>query len=139
MDCAQIRHEHQEICGLVAALYRTLAERHEPPNRVAGLLAHLGQRIRAHFHDEEAAGVFEDLERRLPQCANDVAELRKEHHDLAARLDRLDQLASGDYTPQCWNELEREFREFGTILSRHETRENALIQRAFNEDIGERD
>jgi iron-sulfur cluster repair protein YtfE (RIC family) len=139
MDCEQIRHEHREICELVTTLYRVLAERHEPPNRVMHLLEQLTERVGAHFRDEEEAGLFRDVERRLPQRANEIAKLREEHHDLAARLEWLNQLAAGDYTHECWDELERAFREFGTVLGQHEACENALLQRAYNEDIGERD
>ena len=32
-----------------------------------------------------------------------------------------------------------DFREFGTALGQHEARENALLQRVYNEDLGERD
>jgi iron-sulfur cluster repair protein YtfE (RIC family) len=138
--CEQIRREHAELCELVTTLYRVLAERHEPAPRVAHLMENLLERVNAHFQDEEATGLFEDLDRQAPHEAGAIQELLREHEELRDRLTKLNQRAAdGNLTPECWDELEFGFRDFSTLMCHHEARENKLLQDAYERDLGNKD
>jgi iron-sulfur cluster repair protein YtfE (RIC family) len=136
----QIRAEHTEIGELVTTLYRVLAERHEPAPRVVYLLESLLERVAAHLRDEELCGLFGDLRRRLPQHLDTINALEQEHQELMRHLSKLHQAAStADVARSWWDELEAGFRAFSTQLSRHDYQENDLLQRAYEEDLGEQD
>lgn len=139
-NCEQLLGEHTAICELVTTLYRVLAERHEPVNRVGHLLETLQERLDAHFLDEEHSTLFEDLVRRAPHLAEEVHRLKGEHGQLRVRLQALRHAVNG--TPldaETWDRAEREFRGFHDQLFHHEAHENELLQRVFGEDIGSKD
>ena len=135
----QMRAEHTEICELVTALYRVLAEHHEPASRVVHLLDSLLERTTGHFHDEEAYGLFEDLTRRSPQEAATVRALQAEHAQLLVSLEQLRAQVGGALTRDGWEQLEHGFREFANALCHHEARENQLLIDAYESDLGTQD
>ena len=42
-------------------------------------------------------------------------------------------------SPDWWEQLEECFNEFSQELSRHESAENAILQEAYTQDIGDQD
>jgi iron-sulfur cluster repair protein YtfE (RIC family) len=103
-------------------------------------LENLLERIAAHFKDEEATGLFEDLNRQTPHEAGAIGELVQEHEELLERLTMLHRLAAeGNLSPACWDELEHGFRNFSTKMCHHEARENRLLQDAYEQDLGSKD
>ena len=137
---AQLCHEHGELEAMVATLFRVFTERHETPRRVAQLLENLLERVAAHFKDEEAAGLFQDLTRRMPQHAGEIETLRSQHDQLLENLVKLNRVAAnGELIAETWAELEHNFRNLTTELCHHEARENELLQLAYDDDIGSHD
>ena len=137
IECEQIRHEHDEICELATVLFRILVERHATPDRVGRLLQSLKERVGAHFQDEEENGLFADLSRQAPNREAEVAHLRQEHERLLTQLTDLHRAAeTAEFTTACWDHLEKGFHVFNTELCHHEARENELLQRIYDEDVG---
>ena len=140
-ECQEILGEHQAFCELVTRLYRILAEHTEPAGRVGHLLENLRERLEAHFHDEEQAGVLDEIARRAPQLAEMVQRLAAEHETFRNQLKGLEALLATEerLTPALWNQLETEFRAFQDRLMHHESVENDLLQQTFSQDLGGKD
>jgi len=140
-ECQHLLGEHQTFCELVTKLYRTLAEHTEPAVRIGHLLENLRVRLDAHFRDEEQAGVLDEVARRTPQHTEKTRQLIVEHEAFRAQLKRLEGLLTTEnhLTPEVWNQMETEFRAFHDQLMHHESVENALIQEAFGQDLGDKD
>ena len=130
--------EHAEICNLATTLLRVLVEQQQPPDRVSHLFETLCDRVKWHFADEEATGMFEQIVQSVPHLAATSDTLREEHHELLGNLELLrDRACQGNLTRTRWEELEHGFRDFSNRLTQHEYRENDLLHRTYGQSLPE--
>jgi hypothetical protein len=121
---------------------RRLEEAARPPSgagpadlgvRLAATQAHLTQ----HFRFEEHDGYMDAVRKRELRLERTVQQLADEHRELAQSLEALLQQARGTGEPD--DKLCDAVRAWVGRVRGHEARENALIQHAFNVDIGAED
>jgi hemerythrin len=100
----------------------------EVTRRLAGLRADLA----AHFRLEEENGYMQAVLARAPQFERKVQQLREEHALLARSLDELvrDATAASDLDP-----LREAIHAFLARVREHESKENLLVEDAFNLDF----
>ena len=110
------------------------------PSEVMKLLHDLRDQLAMHFALEEAFGYFEDAVREAPQLSCAAESLRQDHARLfqyACRLAELAERLSYSHANHHYHQrLAEAFREFDTDFCLHESRENALIVQALQDDIG---
>ena len=125
-----LQREHLELAELQATLLKTLVEKSSPTARITSLLQAIGERVRAHFLDEEAGIVRTSAAKQADHDAR-CRQLCSEHRDLANQFDQImeivDQCQNAP-TAKWWHEVEGRFREFSVNLTKHEQREQALIE-----------
>ena len=123
-----LKAEHVEIDHLLAELYKTMAVRQAPRVRVVRLLQMLRERLVAHLNDEGRNGYFGERTRDIDKLQKQRTNLLGDHVPLLARLERIMNLAkTGTVQNDWWTELESLFREFGSLVIRHENNEQALL------------
>lgn len=108
--------------------------------RLAGLLGQFRERLAIRFLLEETFGYFDDPAAVAPGFCALAEDLASQHEGLSARVSRLvtwtyQNLRLADYESVC-REVVPACLAFCETLDEHESREDALILRAFNEDIG---
>jgi hypothetical protein len=139
----EIKEDNQELWALLERLQIVLLT--EWPPRVSrrelhASLARLRDQLAMHFALEEAYGYFEDALRVAPRFSAKAERLRGEHDgfyvDICDIVDRADQLLHHEVPTRCLTHVVARFDDFCEALRRHESAENQLIQRAFNEDLG---
>jgi hypothetical protein len=133
--------QHRALRAALDAIDADVARRPDLParagwrQRIGADLERLLGHLRGSFGKEEAAGLFEDVERTLPESERICARLRSEHPALLAKLEAArDRAAAGDGTDESDEALRRVVRELFADLSRHEEEERALVFRAFERD-----
>ena len=132
--------EHAEIYELATTLLRVLVEQQQPSTKVSRLLETLCERLRSHFADEEASGMFEQIVRSMPELSSETTALQAEHGELVKGLEHLrEQAGRRELSRSVWDELASGFREFSNRLRRHEVQEDELLRQAFEEPEGEED
>ncbi len=99
------------------------------PDVVAARLDTLRGPLRAHFDEEERAGLFEQIEERAPEHAAACTQLRREHRRLLTRLDALRGAGPFERRGPEWS---REVRTFVDDLNGHEARETDLLTRTLD-------
>ena len=133
----QIQRDHQELRNLLGEVHHVLARKLESVARVAEMVGSLANHIEAHFEEEEATGVFDEVSEREPRLSSRAKELRAEHDRLRQTVQALSQAAkSGDGAADWWEQLETAFHDFSKDLMRHEHQENELVQVAYEQDLG---
>ncbi len=100
-------------------------------------LRQLEQGLTAHFRREEEGGFLEEATASAPRFSQQVEELMGEHKELLDSVRALlataqDQCASKSKIAGSWEPFENELSATLQQLLDHETRENGLLQRAFN-------
>lgn len=141
---ADVLREHSALRARVATLDAHLAgpltsTRRAPwMRRLASDLDKLAGRLRLHFRREEKAGLFDDIEAALPECAHACARLRSEHSTLLERLAAVQaELTAPRPTVRSLQTLRRSVRALLADLAHHEETENALLLDAVEgEEIG---
>jgi hypothetical protein len=87
-----------------------------------------------HFRFEEQDGYMDTVRHREPRLGHSIDELAKEHGQL---LNEMDVLLTEVAVASTINEsLSMKVSEWINHVRQHETRENHLVQDAFNLDIG---
>jgi hypothetical protein len=99
------------------------------PDVVAAKLDELRGPLRAHFDEEERAGLFEQIQERAPEHAHACSRLREEHHALLRRIDTLRAVAPLDRRQATWG---REVRALLDDLASHESRESEILTSALD-------
>jgi hemerythrin-like domain-containing protein len=126
-------NEHRDLNRLVsqveAAFSRPGAHAGSGPDVVAARLDSLRGPLRAHFDDEERAGLFEQIERDAPEHASACARLRDEHQTILRRLDTLRAAAPLERRRPLWMS---EVRHLLAEVHGHEDRETDLLNRALD-------
>ncbi|MCS7046010.1 MAG: hemerythrin domain-containing protein [Gemmataceae bacterium] len=90
-----------------------------------------------HFHGEEHHGYLTEVRRRAPHLEHDVVELQQEHRQLRMALDDL--LAKARLAKKWEEALAESARDWLHRLRRHESKENQVVQDAFNRDFSAED
>lgn len=108
--------------------------------RLAEMLVQLRNQLAIHFSLEEAYGYFDEPMSAAPHLCSQADLLRQQHEELFDLLRGIAECASRVADDQSQlaesTRLVSEYLQFHEQLQAHETHENALIQEAFNEDIG---
>jgi len=125
--------EHLQLRRLVGQVEQAFS-RPEPrsasgPDMVAARLDALTGPLRAHFEEEERAGLFEQIEREAPEHATLCARLRGEHEAILRRLDTLRRASPLDRRRPLWIS---EVRHLLDEVHGHESREAELLTRALD-------
>jgi hypothetical protein len=104
-------------------------------------LRHCLEKARGHltelFRLEEQGGYLRSVEEREPFAERAIDNLRGEHRQLAQALDELIGQTATAAAPEPL--LRDQVRQWIKEVRRHESRENALVQDAFNLDISAED
>jgi iron-sulfur cluster repair protein YtfE (RIC family) len=87
-----------------------------------------------HFRFEEEGGYMSAVVQRQPQMANAIGELRNDHDSLAITLNGFIERIGPSFLPH--DEFLSEIHDWMNSLREHETRENRIVQEAFNMEIG---
>jgi len=126
-------NEHRDLNRLLsqveAAFSRPGAHAGSGPDVVAARLDSLRGPLRAHFDDEERAGLFDQIERDAPEHASACARLRDEHQTILRRLDTLRAAAPLERRRPLWTS---EVRHLLAEVHGHEDRETDLLNRALD-------
>lgn len=140
----------QEIKEVNQELWQTLAqvrdvcqrpqEARGDSHRFAGMLGELRDQLALHFALEEAYGYFDDPAYVAPHFCERANELRSEHRDLYLSIseiaDRAEEFCGRANLATLVAQIGRQFTAFDRRLQQHESRENELIQMAYDDDIG---
>lgn len=135
----------EAMCQAHTALLRDLenlqeavrSQRGEVTPKLYARLLMVQQHLTEHFRFEEQNGYMEAVRKRAPHLERVIQHLLKEHRQLAESLDALiakTEEGKGQDTP-----LLEEIREWIERVRQHESRENLLVEDAYNLDIGAED
>ena len=135
-----IDHEHRMLRRLVGRLGDLLTDGSSMPATLPTLIGSLVAQLEIHFKHEEAEGYFSGVVDRVPQLTANVEMLKQQHADFRRTIRRLYELANRQETgPGEWERLKAGCEDFVGQLLAHEAAENALLQEAYAQDIGEQD
>jgi hemerythrin-like domain-containing protein len=126
--------EHRNLNRLVAQVEAAFSRPGQPhagsgPDVVAARLDALRGPLRAHFDEEERAGLFEQIERQAPEHAAHCARLREEHETILRRLDTLRAASPVERRRPLWI---HEVRRLLDEVHGHEARETDLLNRTLD-------
>jgi hypothetical protein len=129
-----LREAHVALFEDLTDLEKTAHSSHGADS--AAILSRL-ERTRAHitehFRFEEQNGYMAFVLQREPNLARTVEQLRGEHHQLALKLEELlERMKMGQPLEEGFR---NQIRSFVESVRQHETRENSLVQYAFNMDL----
>lgn len=100
----------------------------------------LRDELSRHFAEEEEGGYLSVALSRAPRFSREAEELQEQHAQFLKDLNTLiDKLHESEPPFSSWQQACAEFEEILTRIRRHEGRENAIVQAAFETDIGEGD
>jgi len=132
-DLWELLDELERLCR---APERLMARR----NQFIGMLDDLRDQLALHFALEEAYGYFNDPIEVAPRLSELAEELRAEHRVLYLLACRLGEFAEqplrGDRVSARVRSVIGQFEDFARRLRHHESRENDLILRVYDDDIG---
>jgi uncharacterized protein with von Willebrand factor type A (vWA) domain len=132
--------EHQALGGKVARIRQALEGDILTGEEIAAMLFDFNDSLKEHFSNEEFRGFFSEVTARAPNLNPEANKLCAEHLEMLHTGIELAQFAiAGDRSRSWWRELNMQFIVFADQLKRHEHDEDALLQRAYQEDIGVND
>jgi iron-sulfur cluster repair protein YtfE (RIC family) len=135
-----IEREHEALREKLRFIHEALAAHHLRGEKLAELLHNLHDTLVVHFSNEEFHGFFGEITARAPQLKSSADKLCAEHQAMLHRASELVRFAAaGTGSEAWWRELRSGFQVFSKELMHHESNENALLQRAYQEDIGTND
>lgn len=128
--------------GALLADLRKLEEAVRPSSEegLTELSARLGAtraHITEHFRFEEQNGYMDTVRKREPRLERIIEQLAEEHRQLAQSLDAIIEQARA--VTSRIDTIREEVRGWVERVRQHETRENHLVQDAFNLDISAED
>lgn len=109
----------------------------QPIERLRLRLAEVSGHVLTHFRSEEDGGWFDHVRRDQPRLDRAVQELIDEHERLRDSLERLAERCRAATAIDA--EIRETLRAFVGTMRQHESREDDLIQEAYNRDIGPAD
>lgn len=135
--------EHDELHGAFEGIVQELAAivaEHataDDVRRVRAKLESLLAQLEKHFRQEEEGGYLEEAMCRAPELRETADKLQVQHGEFCRAVDEL---IAGTERPEppaaAWRRLNTQFAALAKRLAAHEDAENALLERAFNEDLG---
>jgi iron-sulfur cluster repair protein YtfE (RIC family) len=136
--------EHQEVARRIAELRQWWSELDSLGIRKFGEMAFRVHELRdllsEHFAEEERDGYLRAALAAAPQFMRPAANLREQHAQFLERLDHLiAQLQQCEPESRFWRESRDELEQLIVDLRRHEQSENAIVQAAFEDDLGTKD
>jgi hypothetical protein len=132
--------EHQALGGKVARIRQALEGDILTGEEIAAMLFDFNDSLKEHFSNEEFRGFFGEVTARAPNLNPEANALCAEHLEMLHTAREIAQFAiAGDGSRSWWRELNMQFIVFAEQLKRHEQDEDALLQRAYQEDIGVND
>ena len=136
----RIETQHMALRDRVADIQRALQSQPDKSDPICSKLSGLLKDLQAHFLEEESGGFFNHIKLRAPQLETDTKLLQEEHQDLLGKArDLITAAEACEGNEQWWQRLKANFHDFSKSLMHHESLENQLLQRAYNEDIGSHD
>jgi iron-sulfur cluster repair protein YtfE (RIC family) len=134
-----IAGEHENLLQLLHQFHRLVAAREMDRPQLTLRVEALASVVEAHFRHEEAEeGFFADVLAEAPRLEPKIDLLRQQHAGFRAALARLRALAQGNRpTRASWEAVERCFEEFLSQFLAHEGLEDALLQEAYGQDLGD--
>jgi hypothetical protein len=135
-----ICREHQALGGKVTRIRQAFDGDILPAEEIAAMLFDFNDSLKKHFSNEEFRGFFGEVTARAPNLNPEANMLCEEHLAMLHTAREISQFAiAGDGSRSWWRELATRFIAFAEQLKRHERDEDALLQRAYQEDIGVND
>jgi hypothetical protein len=135
-----VRREHQALEGKIARIRQALVGDILTAEEIAAMLFDFNDALKDHFSNEEFRGFFGELTARAPNLNSEANKLCAEHLEMLRTARQIAQFAiAGGGSHRWWHELNTRFLAFADQLHRHERDEDALLQRAYQEDIGAHD
>jgi hypothetical protein len=138
----EIKEVNQELWRLLENLRHLCSSAitiQEHAAQLIAMLRDLRDQLALHFALEEAYGYFDDPALVVPTVAHQAAMLRAEHRQLYSKAIRLSHDAEHFWCDGNLADLMTrtpdQFWEFESILQQHESNENELIMRQFD-DVG---
>ena len=136
--------EHQEVSRRIAELRQWWSELDSLGIRKFGEMTFRVQELRdllaEHFAEEERDGYLRAALAVAPQFARPAATLREQHPQFLERLDHLiARLQQCEPESRYWRESRDELEQLVVDLRQHEQSENAIVQAAFEDDLGTKD
>jgi hemerythrin len=136
----EIRDEHEALRKKLGKIHQVLAAPCVRGDEVASLLFDLRKTLATHFENEEHKGFFDDITTHAPRLNPQAKRLCSEHVEILHTASELAQFASvGIDSKASQRELGSRFHTLSKQLMDHESEENALLQQAYQEDIGGHD
>ena|GEM_PF-1785283 len=136
----RIDSQHVALRERIAGIRKTLEGQPDKPELVGSQLSMLSEELQEHFLEEEKGGFFDMIRQRAPRLASDTKLLEEEHQEFLGRIrDLITTAETCEGSEPWWQRLKAEFHEYSKGLMHHESLENQLLQRAYNEDIGSHD
>jgi iron-sulfur cluster repair protein YtfE (RIC family) len=137
---SRIAAQHGHLRDMIGQIQATLTNRPDRRDVIVHEIAALLKELEVHFHEEEDAGFFDQIDACAPQLTSETARLKEEHQVLLKQMRSLTALAETcEGSDPWWERLKTDFHQFSLTIMHHEAAENQLLQRAFNEDIGSHD
>lgn len=136
----EIRREHEELRERLGRMHRALEQEGIADQEVSAMLMELYRALESHFRNEEHEGFFDQITSHDPRLSTNTRRLCTEHQELlhiAMEMARFS--AAGASSQARRRELRSRFQAFSKQLMHHESDENALVQQAYQEDIGAHD
>jgi hypothetical protein len=129
---------HRALLGDLRTLEKAIqASSSEALAEVAARLVAARTDITEHFRFEEQNGYLAKVRKREPRLERAIRHLAEEHRELAQSLDSCIEQAAA--ATSLNDTLRGEIRGWIERVYKHETRENDVVQDAFNLDISAED
>jgi len=145
-DSPEMKHhrklleDHQALKELLVRIEQALEKRDIPIPEVGKLLGELGDRLVKHFELEEQGGYFAEALLQAPRLVARANDLLAQHPKMCTQADRLLELAAAEGNADDWWKKTRErFLAFKEELLKHESKEDGLLQEAYQQDLGAND
>lgn len=132
----EMHREHEALSQKIGLAKESLEKVHSPADSYQRLRK-LRDELQRHFALEEQGGYMREVRERRPNWSDRIDELRRQHAqmlvDVGALVDEADELV------QRTEEWQGKFEQLLAALSQHEQAENEIVQKAYQQDIGDKD
>jgi hypothetical protein len=139
----QATHDHACLHQTVEAIHQLLeatqdaAINYQAVQAVTAAIVDLQRDLREHFERGEQGGYHEEVVTLVLELVPQANQLQKQHAELLRLAEEMVADAQcGDQPVDVWNRLKTDYTRFAKQLLAHESAENCLLERVFNEDLG---
>jgi hypothetical protein len=129
--------EHIQLRQMIDDTRECLQQRAFTHKELLETLVRLRTQLVEHFRNEESGGYFPDVIKVAPRLQQRADALLQQHPALQEQIDGVRLIAeqSGP-SEKWWRSIADEFSKFCREFDQHERDETALLQDAYNRDIG---